>query len=69
MAWLRRLRAVTRLLVDWDAFKRALDEMMKDEALRRKLETAIVSDAALAAGAAMLKALWMPVERDIKELR
>jgi hypothetical protein len=60
---------VTRLLVDWDAFKRALDEMIKDEALRRKLEAAIGSDPALAAGAAMLRSLWTPVERDIKELR
>jgi len=69
MAMLRRLRVVARLLVDWDAFKRALDDMTKDEALRRKLETAIGSDAALAAGAAMLKSLWTPIERDMKELR
>ncbi|NUQ69713.1 MAG: hypothetical protein HUU17_02705 [Chthonomonadales bacterium] len=69
MIWLRRLRTVTRLLVDWDIFKHAFDDAMGDEGVRRRLEAVCVSDPLLAAHAAMLRALWAPVERDLRELR
>ena len=69
MTWLRRLRAAARLLVDWDLFKHAFDDMMRDDGVRRRLEIVLASEPILAAHAAALKALWAPVEADLKELR
>ncbi len=69
MAWMRRLRAASRLIVDWDVFKHAFDEMMQDEGFRRRLEAVLATEPILTAYATTLKALWAPVERDLRELR
>lgn len=69
MGWFRRLRAVTKLLVDWDVFKHALDDMLQDEGVRRRLEVVLASEPLLGAHAAALKALWAPIEADLRELR
>ncbi len=69
MAWIRRLRAVARLLVDWDVFKHAFDDMARDEGVRRRIEIVLASEPLLGAHFTVLKALWAPVEADLKELR
>ncbi|NLH99269.1 MAG: hypothetical protein GX446_07225 [Chthonomonadales bacterium] len=69
MTWMRRLRAAARLLVDWDVFKHALDDALGDECVRRRVEVILASEPLLAAHVAALKALWTPVEADLKELR
>jgi len=66
---LRRLRLIARLLVDWDIFKHALDEMARDPLVMRRLQNALAADPVLAACASTLRTLWVPIERDIKELR
>jgi hypothetical protein len=69
MAWIRRLRAAARLLVDWDVFKHAFDDMVRDEGVRRRIEIVLASEPLLGAHFTVLKALWAPVEADLKELR
>lgn len=68
-SWLRRLRAAARLVVDWDIFKHAFDDMVRDPALARRIETILASEPLLAAYVTTLKALWTPIEHDMKELR
>lgn len=67
--WARRLRAAARLAASWHIFKVALDDALADPVVRRRIETVLTGDPVLAAHFAILKALWMPVERDLKELR
>ncbi|MBM3496769.1 MAG: hypothetical protein FJX72_20975 [Armatimonadetes bacterium] len=69
MGWIRRLRAAARLLVDWDVFKHAFDDAMGDEGVRRRLEVVLASEPLLGAHMTVLKALWAPVEADLRELR
>ena len=69
MSWMRKLRAAARLLVDWDVFKHALDDTLRDEGVRRRIEVILASEPVLAAHVAVLKALWAPVEADLRELR
>ncbi len=69
MRWFRRLRAAARLLVDWDVFKHAFDDLLKDEGVRRRIEVVLASEPLLGAHFAALKALWAPIEADLKELR
>ncbi len=67
--WWRRLRIVAQLLVDWGIFRTALDDMLRDRELRRRLDAVLAADPVLAANAAMLRALWAPIERGFRELR
>lgn len=69
MHWMRKLRAVARLLIDWEVFKHAFDDTMSDEGVRRRVEIVLASEPLLAAHIAVLKALWAPVEADLRELR
>jgi hypothetical protein len=69
MKWLRRLRAAAKLLADWDVFKHAFDDTMRDEAVRRRVEVILASEPLLGAHVSVLKALWAPIETDLRELR
>lgn len=69
MAWIRRLRAAARLLVDWDVFKHAFDDMMQDRLVRQRLEMVLASEPVIGAHFTVLKALWAPIERDLRELK
>ncbi|MCX6360212.1 MAG: hypothetical protein NT029_10410 [Armatimonadetes bacterium] len=66
---LRKLGLVARLMIDWDLFKRALDAAVADPVLRARGEAAMQMDPALAAQVQTLKALWAPVEADLRALR
>ena len=66
---LRKLGLLARLMIDWDLFKRALDAAAADPACRARAEAAMRLDPALAAQVDTLKALWAPVEADLRALR
>ena len=66
---LRRLGILARLMVDWDLFKRAFDAAASDPALRARADAILRLDPALAGQFELLRALWSPVEADLKALR